>query len=137
MPDIGNIFKYIFVLLIAAMKKTTVLFLFLVMFITGCNVQKTKEPFCGDNICQENEKENGCAADCGGLGGITKMQCTQSKGNWNDCGSPCAGTGAEFCIQVCSPQCECGGIAGFNCPTGYKCRLAGKIADELGVCIKD
>lgn len=117
------------------MKKTAILFLFFVIFIIGCK-PSIKEPFCGDNICQENEKSS-CAADCGGLGGITKMQCTQSKGSWNDCGSPCAGTGAEFCIQVCSPQCECGGIAGFKCPEGYKCRLTGKIADELGVCVKE
>lgn len=117
------------------MKKTTVLFLFLVIFIIGCNTQQTKEPFCGDNVCQENEKEN-CPADCGGFEGITKLQCQKAGGNWNECGSPCAGTDAEFCIQVCSQQCECSGIAGFNCPAGYKCRLTGKIADELGVCIK-
>lgn len=120
----------------AAMKKTAILFLFLVIFIVSCK-PSIKEPFCGDNICQDNEKESGCAADCGGFEGITKLQCTNAGGNWNDCGSPCAGTDAEFCIQVCSPQCECGGIAGFNCSSGYKCRLTGKIADELGVCIKE
>ena len=91
---------------------------------------------CGDNICDSNEKESGCASDCGGFAGITKLQCAQSKGSWNDCGSPCAGTGAKFCAQVCSPQCECSGIAGFKCPAGYKCRLSGKISDEIGVCIK-
>jgi len=134
-PIVDNIFKYTFILLIAAMKKIMTLLLFLVIFIIGCNTQQAKEPFCGDNTCQENENEN-CAADCGGFGGMTKIKCANAGGNWNDCGSPCAGTGAEFCIQVCSPQCECGGIAGFKCPEGYTCRLSGKIADELGVCLK-
>ena len=118
----------------------TIMFLlvFLVFLIASCKPsEQEKEPFCGDNICQDNEKESGCSADCGGFDGITKLQCTQAEGNWNDCGSPCAGTVAEYCIEVCQPQCECGGIAGFICPSGYKCRLTGKIADELGVCIKE
>jgi hypothetical protein len=38
---------------------------------------------------------------------------------------------------MCQAQCECGGIAGFGCPSGFKCRLAGKIADEMGVCVKE
>ena len=121
------------------MKKIIiVLFLFLMLFIASCKPQEVpkKEPFCGDNVCQSNEKESGCAADCGGFGGITKLQCTNAGGKWNDCGSPCAGTDAKYCIQVCSPQCECGGIAGFKCPNGYKCRLSGKITDEMGVCVR-
>jgi hypothetical protein len=72
-----------------------------------------------------------------GFEGISEQHCTESGGSWNTCGSPCAGTDAEFCIQVCQLQCECGGIAGFNCPSGFKCRLSGKIADEMGVCVKD
>ena len=69
-----------------------------------------------------------------GLRGITPAECNAARGHWNECGSPCAGTDAEMCIQVCQAQCECGGIAGFSCPEGYKCRLTGKIADEMGVC---
>lgn len=113
------------------------LLLFIVV-LASCKPQKVpeKEPFCGDKVCQDNEKESGCAGDCGGFEGITKAQCEQAKGHWNECGSACAGTGAEMCIAVCQPQCECSGIAGFNCPQGYKCRLSGKIADELGVCVK-
>ena len=88
-------------------------------------------------LCQANEKESGCKADCGGFEGITKKQCAEARGHWNDCGSPCAGTGAEICIEVCQAQCECSGIAGFNCPQSYKCRLSGKIADEMGVCVKE
>lgn len=63
--------------------------------------------------------------------------CKSQGGYWNECGSPCLGTDAEYCIEVCEEHCECGGIAGFNCPGGYRCRLTGKIADELGVCIKE
>ncbi len=66
---------------------------------------------------------------------INRELCAENGGNWNECGSPCAGTAAEVCIQICNPQCECGGIAGFACPDGFKCRLTGKIADEMGVCI--
>ncbi len=119
------------------MKKTATLLLFFVVFIISCKPpEQIKKPFCGDNKCQDDEKQS-CAADCGGFEGVTKLQCANAGGSWNECGSPCAGTGAEFCIQVCSPQCECSGIAGFKCPSGYKCRLAGKIPDELGACIKE
>ena len=121
------------------MKKVILIALLSLILLMSCKPQEEpkKEPFCGDNVCQDNEKESGCKADCGGFGGITKQQCIAAKGSWNDCGSPCAGTGAEFCIQVCQSQCECGGIAWFKCPEGYKCRLSGKIADEIGVCVKE
>ncbi len=66
---------------------------------------------------------------------MTPGRCEASGGLWNECGSPCAGTDAEVCIQVCNPQCECGGIAGFGCPDGFSCRLSGRIADEIGVCV--
>lgn len=113
--------------------------IFLALFLIGCQPQEmpVKEPFCGDNVCQANEQESGCDADCGGLDGITKKQCSDANGNWNDCGSPCAGTGSGICIQMCQAQCECGGIAGFGCPDGFKCRLSGKIADEMGACVKE
>lgn len=120
------------------MKKCWVIVL-LLFLISGCKPQEgpTNELFCGDNVCQGNEKESGCKEDCGGFEGITKLQCTKAGGSWNGCGSPCSGTGAEFCIQICQAQCECGGIAGFKCPDSYKCRLTGKIADEMGVCVKE
>jgi len=72
-----------------------------------------------------------------GFAGITKQQCKETNGFWNECGSPCAGTDADYCVQVCQVQCECNGIAGFGCPEGFKCRLSGKIADEMGVCIAE
>jgi len=71
-----------------------------------------------------------------GLDGVSKQQCLSARGHWNECGSPCAGTGADFCIEMCRIQCECGGIAGFGCPDGYQCRLSGKIEDEMGVCVE-
>ena len=76
------------------------------------------------------EKETGKSVE------IDKDLCKSYGGNWNECSSPCLGTDSAVCIGVCVAQCECGGIAGFNCPKDYKCRLAGKIADELGVCYK-
>tara|TARA_Y100000310_G_scaffold337750_1_gene425645 strand:+ start:1606 stop:1923 length:318 start_codon:yes stop_codon:yes gene_type:complete len=66
---------------------------------------------------------------------MTAAYCEESGGKWNECGSPCAGTDAEVCVAVCSPQCECGGIAGFGCPENFNCKLSGKIADEIGVCV--
>ena len=120
------------------MKNAIIISLILLFLIASCKpqIEPKKEPFCGDNVCRGNERESGCKADCGGFDGITKKQCTDARGHWNECGSPCAGSGADFCIEVCQAQCECGGITGFNCPQGYKCRLSGKIADEMGVCVK-
>ena len=119
------------------MKKLLIFLIFAMIVVTSCKPQEELKqgPFCGDNVCQDNEKEDGCKADCGGVAGITKLQCTKAGGNWNDCGSPCAGTDAEFCIAVCSPQCECDNTK-FKCPVGFKCRLSGKIKDEIGVCVK-
>ena len=67
---------------------------------------------------------------------LEKELCQKAGGLWNECGSPCLGTDAKICIQVCEAHCECGGIAGFKCPESYSCRLTGKITDELGVCVK-
>lgn len=103
--------------------KSTILTLLVVVLIASCKPseqinEQPKEPI------EEPTAE------------ITKELCISADGHWNECGSPCAGADAEICIQVCSQQCECGGITGFNCPAGYKCRLSGKIADEMGVCVK-
>ena len=67
---------------------------------------------------------------------MNKELCEKSRGHWNECSSPCLGTGDDVCIAMCVAQCECGGIAGFGCPDGYSCRLNGKIADEMGACVK-
>ncbi|MFH0868247.1 MAG: hypothetical protein V1831_02955 [Candidatus Woesearchaeota archaeon] len=113
------------------MKKIIALMFVILMFLVGCKPENTD-----DNIIGENDQKDGVNEEKTGFEGITKQQCMDSYGNWNECGSPCAGTGAEMCAQVCRVQCECSGIAGFGCPEGYKCRLTGKIADEMGVCVK-
>jgi len=105
------------------MKKLIFILVIGLFLVYGCETSNEDKP-------KDSEEETG-------FGGITKQQCNGSGGYWNECGSPCAGTDAEMCIQVCQVQCECGGIAGFSCPKGYKCRLTGKIADERGVCIKE
>ncbi len=102
---------------------TLIFFAIVLVFVAACAVEEPEE--------KEEPKDEEV-----GFAGITKQQCIEAGGNWNECGSPCAGTDADFCIQVCQVQCECGGIAGFRCPEGYKCRLSGKIADEMGVCVR-
>lgn len=97
-------------------------FLVILVFVVGC--ETTEEP--------KNQPKEPVEI---GFGDLTKQQCIEARGYWNECGSPCAGTDAEVCIQMCQVQCECGGIAGFSCPEGYKCRLSGKIIDEMGVCV--
>ena len=94
---------------------------------------------CKPALDEDDAKPNGDLPQNGkeiGFRGITEAECDAARGHWNECGSPCAGTDAEMCIQVCQAQCECGGIAGFSCPVGHKCRLTGKIADEMGVCVR-
>ena len=106
-------------------KGLFVLALFGIFLIASCQNSQTKQ----DLPIEQPKNEIAF--------GISQEQCKQAGGSWNECGSPCAGTNAEVCIQMCETQCQCGGIAGFKCPEGYKCRLSGRIADEIGVCIKD
>lgn len=106
------------------MKKIILISLFVILvLVVGCEtIEELKEE-------PKESQEVGFA-------GITQEQCEQAGGYWNECGSPCAGTDAEVCIQMCQVQCECGGIEGFKCQEGYKCRLTGKIVDEMGVCVE-
>ena len=111
------------------MKRTVVFVLSLALCLTAaCSV---------DDSVSVDRVDLQLATETLAVGGISKQQCEQAFGHWNECGSPCAGTGADFCIEMCQVQCECGGIAGFGCPEGYQCRLSGNIADEMGVCIKE
>ncbi len=103
----------------------------MIVLVVGC-VPKNADDTTGQNNQKDSENKEKT-----GFEGITQQQCKEAGGYWNECGSPCAGTNAEVCIQMCQVQCECSGIAGFGCPEGYKCRLTGKIADEMGVCIKN
>ena len=111
-------FKYSRIQQIAAMKKlmffSTIV---LVLFVFGCS-----------NGNQNPDTPNIGAAE------MSQALCEQYGGSWNECGSPCLGTESDVCVALCQQQCECSGIAGFACPPGYECRLAGGIADEMGVC---
>jgi hypothetical protein len=70
---------------------------------------------------------------------ITAQSCGTAGGHWTDCGSRCrldnAGKPDVLCPDLCEGLCECGGIAGFQCPTGFTCRLPSGIADALGYCV--
>jgi len=141
------------------MMKIVVLLMVILVFVAACDVDETgslpkaegqdeaeekddtgpiiepEEPSesSDDTVSKEND---GAEVDENvGFAGITQQQCNDAGGHWNTCGSPCAGTRADFCIEVCQVQCECGSIAGFSCPEGFKCRLTGTIADEIGVCV--
>lgn len=105
------------------MKKFKKYFSFLVaivLLVSSCNVNRDNNPK-PEPIPKSMSEE----------------LCKAARGHWNDCSSPCIGTDAEYCIEVCVAQCECSGIAGFGCPEGYKCRLAGKYPDEMGACIPE
>ncbi len=122
--------------------KALILIGIIVLFLVGCEVSEddsdtiVREPSPDDTVAHEPSPDDIVIDEYTGFEGITKQQCIEAGGHWNECGSPCAGTGADFCIEMCQVQCECSGIAGFGCPEGYKCRLSGKIADEMGVCVK-
>ena len=108
--------------------KALVLIGIIALFLAGC--ESIVENKADVEMPQEEP-----AKESIGVAGIAKQQCIDSGGSWNECGSPCAGTGADFCIQMCQAQCECDNIM-LRCPEGYKCRLSGKIANEVGVCIR-
>ena len=89
---------------------------------------------CGNDYCEPGEQEL-CPADCGGVGGITRKDCDEAGGSWTACGSPCAGTDEEHCIQICSPQCQCNGPDGdWTCPEDSFCRTTGEPGD-IGICV--
>ena len=70
--------------------------------------------------------------------GITAQSCQEAGGNWNECSSRCrldnAGKSGVACPALCEALCECGGVAGFRCPSGSTCHLPAGIADALGYC---
>jgi hypothetical protein len=69
---------------------------------------------------------------------ITEKSCQNAGGHWNECSSRCrldnAGKPDVVCPTLCESLCECGGIAGFQCPSGFTCRLPSGIADAFGYC---
>lgn len=102
-----------------------------------------------DNISEDNDTgdvldDNGTTGEIidrinTTLNGITRQMCIDAGGHWLACGSDCRGdTEATSCIAACIPYCECGGIAGFDCPAGYSCTdyLPKNAADVMGICKK-
>lgn len=79
----------------------------------------------------------GCTRQDEPITDISEQQCRDAGGNWNECSSPCLGEESDACIQVCVAQCECGGIAGFNCPEGYECKISDNYPDAMGRCVKE
>jgi hypothetical protein len=71
---------------------------------------------------------------------IDQDLCESSGGHWNECSNKCQldnqGKEGVGCTMQCEALCECGGIAGFNCPGGYDCKMPQDIADALGYCVK-
>ena len=74
--------------------------------------------------------------------GLKKELCESARGHWNDCGSACRGAPpGTACPMVCIAECECGGIAGFGCPDGYRCsdylpkdKNGNPVPDAMGIC---
>jgi hypothetical protein len=71
---------------------------------------------------------------------ITQQMCEAAHGHWNGCGSACRGAPpGTACPMICVQYCECGGIAGFQCPPSYVCTdyLPSKSTpDAMGICKK-
>ena len=71
---------------------------------------------------------------------LTREMCDGAGGHWNECGSACRGAPpGTACPAVCVAYCECGGIAGFGCPKGYKCTdylPSRDTPDDMGICKK-
>lgn len=68
---------------------------------------------------------------------LTQKLCESSGGNWNECGSACRGAPeGTVCTLQCVQYCECGGLVGFDCPTGYFCGdyLPVGAMDPMGIC---
>lgn len=101
----------------------------------ACTMEDTSEKTTSSTTNQDGESADGTPVT--ERVKMTPALCEANGGSWNECGSPCAGTNADMCIQMCAAQCECGGIAGFGCPEGYSCRLSGAVADEIGACVPD
>ena len=89
---------------------------------------------CIGGYCSIVNSSTGKPEKCG-LDEMSRELCEKYGGHWNECGSLCTGEPhGTVCPAVCIAQCECSGIAGWQCPAGYECKLSGGIADELGVC---
>jgi len=72
---------------------------------------------------------------------MDKELCESARGHWNECGSRCQidnqGKEGVACTLQCEQICECGGIAGFRCPSEYTCKMPAGIADAMGYCVRN
>ena len=118
------------------------------VFLFGCTQPAEPEPMAPpapeppavpspEPSAPEPPPEPGPEPESVSADGIIQSQCEEGGGRWNECGSACRGAPeGTSCTQVCVAYCECGGIAGFNCPAGYECTnyLPEGAADAMGIC---
>lgn len=72
---------------------------------------------------------------------LNQLSCERAGGLWASCGSPCHGHRQDgtVCAEVCEPQCLCGGLKGWACPTSFVCtdyEPSAQTPDAMGVCRK-
>ncbi len=72
--------------------------------------------------------------------GLTEEMCNGAGGHWNTQGTCCRDLQpGQVCNKLCVAVCDCGGIAGFRCPSGYYCTdyyPNSTTPDAMGVCKK-
>ena len=117
--------------------KKIIFALAIVLFLSGCSLYFSKERALSSDAPQQDNRDLPSTSGCEGLACLEMPEtlCLESGGKWNDCGSPCLGTNAEVCIEMCSAQCECGQNQ-YHCPDGFTCRLVDSFEKSLGVCIQ-
>ncbi|VVC01800.1 Uncharacterised protein [uncultured archaeon] len=110
---------------------------------SGITNVKCSAPSAGFEKVEAGGSMGSCAVDVQGAcaylppGQMTENLCKSSRGMWNECASACRGAPEGTpCILMCVQECECGGFAGFRCPTGFFCAdyLPKGAADAMGVC---
>ena len=127
------------------MRTLLALLIITILMITACQEPiggETDEHGClvaaGYSWCDSKQKclriwEEECT--------MTQDYCSNSGGYWNECSSKCRldnqGKENVVCTLQCEQLCECGGIAGFNCPIGYTCKMPQGVADALGYCVSN
>lgn len=110
-----------------------------------CNIDNklyTKQEY----FCLKNPEET-TYVDCKAT---FQEKCKSEGGLWNPCGNKCVidnqGLLNIICPMVCEEICECGGIRGFKCPSGYTCKIPSnykcgenkcQIADAIGYCFPE
>lgn len=71
---------------------------------------------------------------------LTEATCNGAGGHWNTQGTCCRDLPpGQPCTKLCVAVCDCGGIAGFRCPSGYYCTdyyPNSTTPDAMGVCKK-